>query len=375
MSDETPVSGGSGAPSGRQEFTGDLGLSGGKDTSDIAPTEGPEGVPETPADSPAGTQSRDAVSTTPEQYVPGQPSQAPTPQKFSFYGREWDTPDAAEQHFRSMEGRVRAQGQNLSQLQIEVAEKADLVRRWNDWYQAEQAKREQPSEPEQKGEEYLNAVDWNTVEAISKQKGIINGLKAAVVQLGDHLEKKYSSVGEKLVQTREELERPAREAQELYQADQEAKGWLYKAAMYVDESGQPIYPELHDEASTFSEPLARVTVATWGKLVRAYPQFAMSRDGLDLAVSKAKEILARQSQARATGDQARNGAQNVARDAQGRFLKQSENAVRDEAEGGTGANPADMTREPATSVSEAEQRRAIREAGRPSKAASFFGVA
>jgi len=370
MADEIPVSQPAEAPSGRNEFQGDLGLPAGQDTSDLATESPTEGSPDQPKDSSTGQQSQQPSSQPALAGASQEGLAAQEASKFRFYGRDWDTPDAAEQHFRSMEGRVRAQGQ-------EVAESQNLVKRWNEWYEWQESEKAKATEATTKPspkEPYLESVNWDTVNAVAQRDGLVAGIKAAFLQLGDHLD---SEVLSKVRDEIAEVARPYQEYQQLQQADNHVKSWFMSAVNHVDADGNATFPELYEHGDKFQKDLALEAVQLWGRLVRAYPGFGMSRDGMDMAIYKAKDIMARRAPAPAqqvNGQMVSQVAQ-LSRDSQGRFIKQSEAIATDEAEGGTGATPASTGNVASQTAVEAEERRAIREAGRATPQARFFGVA
>ncbi len=362
MPDElTPVASDSGASNPAQkEFQGELNIGDSGDTPSDG-SESPEAVPAA-KDSTAEPASQGDVAAAPAEPVAAVP-------KFNFYGREWESEEAASQHFRSQDGRIRAQGQELRGAN-------DLVRRWNDWYSGEQDAKEADAlkAKEEKGEPYLDAIDWNSVNAMIEKGGPVAGIKAAILQLGDHLKSEAAKSSETVSGQIAEARKPAEDAAQIREADTYARGWFLNAASAVDGAGQPVFKEIYQGHPEFNEAITRETVSNWGKLIRAYPDFGMSRDGLDLAIAKAKQSV---GAAVAGTGKARQAAQAVVRDTSGRFTAQSEATVGDEAEGGTGASAGNAAKGTPQSASEAEQRRAIREAGRPAnkEAADFFGIA
>jgi hypothetical protein len=367
MSDElTPVGGDtSTSESGQNEFSGGLDLVAdeiSEESTDVSPdasqaedsSTGEESQPQENADAPQDHGATEAAQAEKE--------------AFKFYGRDWKDTSEAEQHFRSMEGRVRAQGQEVSRLQ-------GLVSEWNKFWEHESRQRAEASaKPEESKdakpeEKYLKAIDWKAVEYVTKQHGQMAGLQAAIVQLGDHLEKNVLPQFDEKIQ---QVSEPERQRQEVAQADNYAKNWFYKTSQYVDGNGNPLWPELHETTPGYNDELARTTVDMWARIVRAYPNFGLSRDGLDLAVTKARAAVSAQKK---PANAAKAAAGQVARNAAGQFVKQTEATVGNEAEGGTGATAADASRQPAQSMTEAEERKAIREAGRASGNAKFFGIA
>jgi hypothetical protein len=353
MPDE-PVGGGEVASEGGSEFTGDLGLPTPEETTEIPTEEPTETEPEVIEETPAGGEE-----------VPVEPE--PTPEKYTFYGRDWDGQDQAEQFVRSMDGRVRAQGQELSDLK-------HLIRRWEDWHayteeQGAKTKAEATKASDEKTEPLLDSVDWKSVEAIAEKHGVVAGLKTALLGVQDHIR---DSVLAKMDTELAEIRKPWEQSQEIQRADQHVKGWMLNAANSVDENGNPNFPELYEEHPDFSEEYAQRIVQSWANITRKYPQFGMSREGIELAIMKSGGP---KPAAKAKASPAQAGAAKVGRNAAGQFVKQSAAAQENEAEGGTGATPGDAARQPAQTMTEAEERRRIREAGRVDEKAAFFGMA
>lgn len=338
------------------EFTGDLGLPTPDDTGVQADGSPSEADPAATEDSSAGTPSEET----------GAPQEAAG---YRALGRDWESEDAFGQHYNSLEGRVRAQGQEVAKLNNLV----DQWERWHDYQQTQAKANPTPAEAnapkEEKSEPFLDAIDWGAVERIAKEKGVTHALQGVVIGLQDHIQNKIvSGIQDQIA----EATQPLVDHREAQRADTEAKGWFLQAANTVDpESGAPLFPDLYEQDAGFDPDRAKAIVNAWGDLVRSHPQFGLTRDGIDYAIALGRQRAATAAKPAAA---AAKVAGQVQRDASGKFVKQNEDAATTEAEGAT--TPADVTGADAQTIDEAEKvRSGIRNAGKASKEASFFGIA
>jgi len=344
------------------EFTGDLGLPTPEDTSDLVNGSSLESDP------------AESGQTQPEHDDEGLGEGAPREQAaqaaaaYKALGRDWESEAAFEQHYRSMEGRVRAQGQEAAKLNNLV----DQWERWHEYQQTQAAVSPAPAQAnsataaQKAAEPFLEAVDWGAVKRINESKGFEAAMQAVVIGLQDHIQKEVVGGIQQQIQ---EATQPLRQQQAVATADYEAKSWFYNAANTVDpESGEPLFPDLFEESGKFDPNTAQAIVNAWGQLVRTHPHFGLTRDGIDYAVS-----IGRSQAQPAKAATARQVAAKVTRSANGQFLKHSEKTATDEASGGV--DVVDAT-DQAQSMSEADKiRRDIRTAGKGDSKANFFGIA
>lgn len=344
------------------EFQGDLGLPTPEDTGSETAGSPTEADPAAAEDSSTGTPPDEA----------GAPQEAAaeaavSAEVYRALGRDWESEEAFAQHYKSLEGRVRAQGQEAARLN-------NTIDQWENWHAHTEAQAKAAPAPElvegkpkAKAEPFIDAIDWSAVKRLNDEKGFEHAMQAVVLGLQDHQDTVVKELKDQIA----EATAPLRETAAVAQADTEAKQWFYNAANTVDpESGAPLFPDLFDQGENFNEGTATQIVNAWGKLVRTHPQFGLTRDGIDYAIELGKKVATEKV---APAKAAAKVAGKVARDASGQFVKKSEAAAKEEAAGGV--DTPDVVGE-ASTVSEAEQaRRDIKNAGRASDKASFFGIA
>lgn len=302
--------------------------------------------------------------------------------KFAFAGRDYDNLAAAENAFKSYDGRLKATNQGLTDMSTEV-------RQWREWYdyeraqgrinergdivapQAEPVKTPGDTQTPKGKEPFLEAIDWNLVGNYAEQYGMVPALKAAILQLQDHFQ---GEVLKGIDGRFDQIAAPQREYDQAHKMVSEATDWLYNTVMRVDvESGEPLYPKLNEQAPTFDPAYSQVFVDTWMTALQRNPQLALSQEGIDYVTFRAEQAASKVTSQQVTGRQV---AQAAARDASGRFLT----ASRAKADIDKGTKPAagvSTAHEPAATMDEAEHvRRGIKAAGINDREASkLLGIA
>jgi hypothetical protein len=166
-------------------------------------------------------------------------------------------------------------------------------------------------------------------------------------------------------------------------ADQYATNMGMKEAVAMDEEGNPLYPEINQPAGTHDPQAMQMIVNEWARLRGINSEFAHSSEGIKTAVNNFRTWAYRTnykpaSQKAAETETIKEGVKEVVRGADGRF--QSKQKARNDAASGGGSTPPVTPDSTPQSLSEAEQRRRIRNAGRKNnsdqdrKARSIFGV-
>ena len=308
--------------------------------------------------------------------------------KFVFAGREYETAEAAEQAYKSLEGRFRGVSQSL-------ADREARINQWERWYEYERSQGNfggKPAQPtpqqgqagptgsagptaEQKAAEpWLEAVNWKNVESYAKAGDYASAMKLMLLGVQDHYANERKAYEDRVEQRFAEVMRPHQEQLQREQAVSEAKNFLHSSVTRVDADGEPYFPELYEGHEKFDAEYAAAFVSTWKELLYSNPHMAMDSTGHGLKYVKSVVDSAwreyQENKGKTATAAARQGAQAVTRDAQGKFQKGSKANAEVGRAGVAAAGVANTG--PAKSLSEAETIRAgIKNAGRGKSEDSF----
>jgi hypothetical protein len=376
LGDGTP-----GPDSGPQEYSGDLGV---EPETGGPITDAPESADET-GDEASGEKQDDSRSepirdfeTDGEEAAPQDGDETGPPAGITWGEESYESPEklieAVDQKLKSFEGRIRATNEQLAN------EKA-INNKWEDWYEHQNAvagtpAKEEPAAEKAEGKGFYDKVDWERLAAVTDQYGVQAGFRYLATQMQTELGELKSGYESRL----NEVNAPIQDMTAQNEARSYAQDlWKTQLSLIDPNTGELAYPELREQDATFDADVAKETTSYWGQLYRQYPEFAMSADGIHAAVTHGRSTVAGRPKATeapettnpspqdATRTQAAKvAAGKVTRDASGRFVKG--NNAQNEAS-------ADMTRAapgmedahktgPANSMSEAAQRKRIKNAGR-----------
>lgn len=228
--------------------------------------EAPAGIPDQGAEFVPGA--------TPDQPFPGE--QPPETESFEFAGQTFPSREAAEQEAKTAFGRVRAAQRENSQLQqrLEQAEKQarEATQVANAWHEhaTRATRQENPQKPENQEPEapWYDTLDWDFVQELAQEKGVQTALYWAMQQM----DQRYTGLLDKRLK---EALAPHEMRSQQTQMYEQTMGTFNQVAYESDESGQYLYPELHDQVS------AGDVVRIWATLDRSV---AMTPRGVRLAV-------------------------------------------------------------------------------------------
>lgn len=295
----------------------------------------PDGTGAPPGQPPAKTAS---AATPPIDKVPGQtpgaPVASPPPEKFSFYGRDFPNREAAEQYFRSWEGRLSESDRRANEYYAYVTEvkrqNDELVARHNERVQAQE--REKATSEKKTFVDDLNLEELAQVVEMAKSQGVDPTLILAQ-HMGKIIDARMESREAAL---RAELSEPVN-AMQNEQLMTRATGNLFLAARdHRDEQGNLLYPGLGGEGpDSVDEALVRAVYQSFDRLARTSPELAFGPTGFDYAYLTALRSMPAapaggngraappaETASAAPGD----GAPSLARDAKGRFVSAQEAA-------------------------------------------------
>jgi hypothetical protein len=371
--DLVPVGGDEGGQVG--EYEGDLGF--------------PEETPETTVDDGTTVSSQDDTdSADTDQEEETQSTGEDTPEgdsaaaSYNFRDKSYDTPESLVEGVNaftsSWEGRMKA-------MQNQINEAEAINRKWQEWYdyQDAQAAKVPDKEPEPDPEPW-DRVDWDKVDKVARAEGNVEGIKLATKQAFEAMKK---DLGGEVGKVREELGTPIQNMEAEREYKRFAEDLWYKEALQVNESGEALYPELNETIGTGADPHAmKLVLGEWLRLRGDHPKFANSPAGIQAAYNNFKLWSIRtgykSEQAKsAESETAKKVARDQVRNADGTFAKK--NKARNDVASGGSATPTpsgDNSGGPPQSMSEAAQRRRIRDAGRSNVTAkdqtarNIFGV-
>jgi hypothetical protein len=246
--------------------------------------------------------------------------QQPEAESFEFAGQRYASREAAEQEVKTALGRYRAAQSEASKHQQRAAEMEKAAREAtqiaNAWEQYAKRGQRQENAPDTKPQEpekpWYDALDWDFVREIAQEKGIDTALYWAMQQMDQHHSKLLE---QKLNERLAPHEQRSQQSQMYSQTMETFNGVAYQA----DESGNLLFPELHDQAT------AEGVVRIWGTLDRS---IALTPRGVMLAVLEYRHqngILRNGQPGALPGPAGANGAsQGVLRGAQSSARASSE---------------------------------------------------
>jgi hypothetical protein len=211
--------------------------------------------------------------------VPEPPEAKP---KYKFAGREYDSQEAAEQYFRSMEGRHRPIQQKATEYESKLIKAAESARGWN-----AEALRLQARVAE------LEAAQGKPAEPAAEQRGIDWALYAEIAKVANEAgepwkaqqwlqEQVDAARAADLAALREELSAPYREAEaaaaEQAELSQSADAIVDSMSAHKNPDGSPAFPEFADPTQ------ARAVGELWSSL-GLDPRMALTPGGAVAAIA------------------------------------------------------------------------------------------
>jgi hypothetical protein len=303
-------------------------------------------------------------------------SPGPAPEKFKFFDREWDNPQAAEHHFKSWEGRLSAASKREAELVTQLNSYWKYVQDAEAALNNKAAREAKPdSVPEKSGpKRFSEAVDWEqlrTVQEMAKNSGYDPaevGNRFLAEQMDNYIE-------EKLKTLEESVSAPVRSMQDAQNLNMLTNETFLFARDLRNEDDTFQYPELGGGgADKVNEPFVRNMYAAWNALAQSYPEFAFTAAGVDYAYALAqRSISAGLSTPAAVEDTTVSATTTLARDEKGRFITATKAQAQTANPDSAPSNPGVEEDENDNSV-DADFRRFSRYAARPVKTAKGLSL-
>ena len=298
---------------------------------------------------------KEDVAATPE---PGPETATGTPaeptQSFYKYGdSEFKSPEDVSNFIKSIEGRQRVtQAAHADTMQKNAA--------WINWSKDPAKVREHLAELEGiKPEEikltdekktFLSDTDWQNLTAmVDKGEG-----KQALATMAHYFDQVMDS---RLGAIEAKMQASVQPMQDAQAAKEATVSLFRQAENTMDNQGALVWPEFNKNSDQYDPQFCQVFAQVWQQLP-ASVAWDNELYGVEVAYNRTKQFLASQetaappaeSPANAAANPASERAQTAARNAQGQFVKQTEETAT--AVGGSGADPPPSTG-PADSYSEA----------------------
>lgn len=202
----------------------------------------------------------------PEVKAPEAKKPEEAPKKFTFAGKEYDSPEAAEQSFKSLQGMFKPLQERATKAE-EMAEKAaESARAWRQRAmdlesgaykpQQQQQQQVQPQQSQQSAqmelEKALGRVDGELFERLAREQGlpIAGRYLAAQVLATVHDDLLPALRKEIMDQIAPELE-PLKQDRGFQQATQHVASLMDQVGEYKNQDGSIAFPELHDEQTVY----------------------------------------------------------------------------------------------------------------------------
>lgn len=228
--------------------------------------------------------------------VPEPPVDPNAPKKYVFAGKEYDSPEQAEQSFKSLQGQFKP----LIEARDAAAHSANGWKQVADGQQAriqqleaELAKVQQAPQPqsqpaEQGQSEQAQAdIDWDLYAVIRQAAEAEGNPWKADRWLHEQMQEAIKSREAAL---RDELTKPYREAQARQQTLAEVEQLASSLAEYVNDSdGQPSFPELRDSRSAYM-------IGKLWQQMGLPPQYATTPQGMVAAIALYRMIESQSAQ-------------------------------------------------------------------------------
>lgn len=282
---------------------------------------------------------------------------------FYRYGQtEFKDPESLDNFIRSSEGRLRKANYDFNDAMAKNTA-------WQNWANDPAKIREhlaklEGTTPEKvtttTGEQkkFLNDTDWKALASLVQQGRGMEAL-AAMADMYDQV------MDSRLAELEGKFDQAVQPIQQRNEAVTYTTNLMKAAANAMDQSGNYIWPEFNRQSGSFDPQFCQLFTRVWNDLP-ANVAWDENLHGIEIAYNRTRQLYANNPQLRGeeaqqanddtTGNanagtsEAANRAANMARDAQGRFLKQTEDAST--AVGGSGGNPP-PAKGPATSFSDA----------------------
>lgn len=173
---------------------------------------------------------------------------APTGEKFSFYGREFDSREAAEQFFRTWEGQVSAAQRRLEEMTSNLERQNRRIEELSAPKAPEKA-----AEPKPLPKRFADTIDWSVYNAIAEDKGQALAQEWLALKLDDYQEARETALQEALVEKFESRFKGWDQMSGYMEKMQLAGGLFQDLAARVDDQGKPAYPEINSDPQFLEE--------------------------------------------------------------------------------------------------------------------------
>lgn len=188
--------------------------------------------------------------------------EAPAPKKFKFAGEEYETPEQAEQKFKSLQGMFKPLNERVSKAEALAREAAENARYWREQAEARQSptppSQEPPASPadsrsaEQELQAALANVDGEMFETLARERGLplAGRYLAAQVLASVHDTMLPALRDEILAQINPRLE-PVAQSVEFQQQTVEVSNLVEGVSQLRNPDGNLAFPELNDENEAY----------------------------------------------------------------------------------------------------------------------------
>lgn len=210
--------------------------------------------------------------------IPPKPGEEtkPTPTKFKFGGAEFESQEEAEQNFRSLRGQFKPLVERTQKAESELSRAAESARGWHAEAQRLQAELEkyQSKQPATQQEQEQD-IDWELYAEVKRLAAESNEPWKAEQWLIQQTRKVEQARFEKML---EERLKPIQEPLARAQVGQHVEQLFSAVADFVDNDGNPAFPELDDPQSAYE------IGQTWTSMGFS-PEMAMTPQGVAAAVA------------------------------------------------------------------------------------------
>lgn len=217
----------------------------GFEPNDIPPDLSKEKPSDRPAsDTPAPSEPLPAAAkAADDQSIAAQPATAQG-EKFSFYGREFDSREAAENYFRTWNGQLSSASAKINELNEALARQNDMIERLQ--AKAPESAREAPPAKQELPKKIADAIDWGVYKALAEEKGHDVAQEWLMLKTEELLDGRFKSLEEGYEKKLSEKLQGWDQLSGYMQKLNVAGSLFEKLYTRSDAQGNPAYPEMDD---------------------------------------------------------------------------------------------------------------------------------
>lgn len=273
-----------------------------------------------------------------------------SPAKFRFLDKDYDDLEAAEQSYKSWDGRIQAETQRRQDAEKRNEEYwryVDEASKQNQELlkQVEELKGKGTEEKDpQESKDLVESLDWDSIENVMKiaanqgHDPQMVGMRMVAQQMGEHFQGRLDTV-------KSELSAPIEAAKESDQFETAALELFKWAKTQENDQGEALYPELVGEGDHVGDPdFTRSMYSAWQTLAKTSTEFGFTAEALDYAYRLASDAAAKPraetpTEPAATETESAPGSAEIARNAKGQFTKPNGVAAEAASMGTSGMDP------------------------------------